>query len=110
MPLDLEDLKRQQMLTIEVINNGLRPINIQEVGFFLSDKTKIYIPSNYCTLGWLKEGDGISNFVPKSEIEKIVEEAKKDNIKIVAAYVRDSTNKYYKGKIQKKPIGLVHKS
>lgn len=89
------------MVAIEVINNGLRPINIKEVGFMFSDKTKMINPREPGNLGWLKDGDGTSCYFPKSIIDEVAEEAKKRNVKVVFAYVRDSTNTYYRSKIRK---------
>ena len=90
-----------EMVAIEVINNGRRPINIQEVGFVLSDGRKMINPRSQHNLGWLKDGDGTSHYIPKQEIEEMVKGAKEHSLSIIAAYVRDSTSRYYKGKISK---------
>ena len=91
----------EEMVAVEIINNGRRPINIKEIGFFLSNGMRLINPYAQQNLGWLKDGDGTSYFVPRQEIDKVREQAKEQNAIIVAAYVRDSTNTYYKGKIRK---------
>ena len=95
-------LKDSEMVAIEVINNGRHPINIQEVGFWLSDGRKLINPSSQHNLGWLKDGDGTSCYIPKQEIDDMVKGAKNDGLRIVAAYIRDSTSRYYRGKISKR--------
>ncbi len=90
-----------ESVAIEIINKGHRPINIEEVGFLLSNGYKLINPMAQHNLGWLKDGDGISYYVPRQEIEEMSKEAKKQGERVVAAYVRDSTNTYYKGKIHK---------
>jgi len=91
----------EEMVAIEVINNGQRPINIQEVGFYLSDGRRLINPRGQHNLGWLKDGDGISHYIPKQEILEMVKDVKENGLKVVAAYIRDSTSRYYKGKISK---------
>ena len=90
-----------EMVAIEVINNGHHPINIQEIGFWLSDGRKLINPSAKHNLGWLKDGDGTSCYIPKQEVVEMVKGAKEHGLRVVAAYVRDSTSRYYKGKISK---------
>jgi len=94
-------LSGSQMLAIDIINNGLRPINIQEIGFLLPDKTKLINPTAQMNLGWLKDGDGTTFYIQKQEIEEMVKGVKEHGERIIAAYVRDSTSRYYKGKISK---------
>ena len=91
----------REMVAIEIVNNGRRPINIQEIGFFLSNGIKLINPSAQHSLGWLKDGDGTSYYVPRQEIDEIREQAKEQGARIVAAYVRDATSTYYKGKVCK---------
>jgi len=90
-----------EMVAIEIINKGHRPINIEEVGFFLSNGDKLINPMAEHNLGWLKDGDGMSYYVPKQEIEEMGKDVKKQGFRVVAAYVRDSTSTTYKGKIRK---------
>lgn len=92
---------KSEMIAIEIINNGRHPINIQEIGFLLSNGMKLINPSAQHNLGWLKDGDGTSYYVPRQEIEKMREQAKEQDARIVATYVRDSTSTYYEGKIRK---------
>ena len=56
---------------------------------------------NQQNLGWLKDGDGTSYYIPMQEIKEMIQQAKEHGVRIIAAYVRDSTNTYYKGKIRK---------
>jgi hypothetical protein len=91
----------EEMIAIEVVNNGRRPINIQEVGFIASDGRKLINPKRQHNLGWLKDRDGVSVYIPRQEIQDMVKEAREHNISVKAAYVRDSTSRYYKGKISK---------
>lgn len=91
----------RNMVAIEVINNGRHPINIQEIGFLLADKTKLVNLKTQQKLGWLKDGDGTTYYIPKQEIEEMVKGVKEHGERIVAAYIRDSTSRYYKGKISK---------
>ncbi|MFH1169760.1 MAG: hypothetical protein V1691_03590 [Chloroflexota bacterium] len=94
-------LSGSEAAAIEVINKGHRPIHIEEVGFFLSNGLKL-IPHNLQNdLGWLKDGDGKSYYVPRQELDEMRQQAQKKGVTIVAAYVRDSTSTYYKGKIRK---------
>jgi len=44
-------LEGQQILAIEVVNNGPQPINIQEVGFIISTKQKLINPNSPLNLG-----------------------------------------------------------
>ena len=88
-------------MAIEVINNGRHPINIQEIGFLLADKTKLVNLKTQQKLGWLKDGDGTTYYIPKQEIEEMVKGVKEHGERIVAASIRDSTSRYYKGKISK---------
>ena len=53
-------------------------------------------------LGWLKDGDGTSHYIPKQEVDEMVKGAKEHGLKVTGAYVRDSTSRYYKGKISKR--------
>jgi len=90
-----------EMLAIEVINKGRYPINIQEIGFFLSDGNKLMSPLWQHGLGWLRDGDGTSYYIPKQDIDDIVRQAKELKQKITTAYVRDSMSEYHRGKINK---------
>lgn len=94
-------LNGREMLAIEIINNGRRPINIQEVGFLCTKGIKLINPSAQHNLGWVKDGDGTTYYVPRQEVEDAIEQAKEQGVRIKAAYVRDSTSTYYKGKIRK---------
>ena len=89
----------REMVSIEIINNGRHPINIQEVGFVCSDRKRLIDPEDQNNLGWLKDGDGISFFIAKPKIDEMVRVAKEHKLKIIGAYVRDSTSRYYDGKI-----------
>ena len=64
----------RNMVAIEVINNGRHPINIQEIGFLLADKTKLVNLKTQQKLGWLKDGDGTTYYIPKQEIEEMAKE------------------------------------
>ncbi len=90
-----------EMVAIEIINNGHRPIHIQEIGFWLSDGSKLINPGGQHDLVWLKDGDGTSWYIPKQEVVEMVKGAKEHGLRVVAAYVRDSTSRYCKGKISK---------
>jgi hypothetical protein len=90
----------QEMLAIEIVNSGRRPIHIQEVGFLRNDGFKLINPRQNHDL-WLKDGDGTNCYVPKHEIDEMVTGAKAENKQIIGAYIRDSTNIYYKGKIRR---------
>ncbi|MDD5312715.1 MAG: hypothetical protein PHO26_06755 [Dehalococcoidia bacterium] len=94
-------LQGQEVAGIEIINNGRRPINIQEVGFLLSNKKK-FIDMYNQDIGLVNEGDGKTYYIDRTIIDDMRQEAKKINVKIVAAYVRDSTNNYYKCKMRAK--------
>ncbi len=91
-----------EMVVVEIINNGNRPINIQELGFWTSDGNKLINHRRQQDLGWLKDGDGTSSYIPRQEIEEMVQQAKEHGVRITSAYVRDSTSRYYKGKISKR--------
>ena len=95
-------LEGNQMVSIEGINNGHRPINIQEVGFMLANKTKLVNPTAQHNYGWLKDGDGTSLYIPKQDVDDINKAAKEEKARIVTAYVRDSTSRYYKCKISRR--------
>jgi hypothetical protein len=95
-------MENQEMLAIDVINNGRKPINIREFGFCLPNKVNLVNLKAQHNFGWLKDGDGTSYLVPKHDIEEMVKEAKKKGQRITAAYVRDSTSRYYKGKVSKR--------
>ena len=98
---EIGGLSDSQMLAIDIINNGHKPINIQEIGFLLADKTRLANLRAQHNLGWLKDGDGTSFYIPKQEIEGTVKATKEHGDRIIAAYIRDSTSRYYKGKISK---------
>ena len=95
-------LEGEEKVAIEIVNNGRHPINIQEIGFRLSGGTKLFNPTTPGSLGWLKDGDGTSHYIPRQEIEDMSRKAKERGKRIVAAYVRDSTGKHYRGKVSKR--------
>ena len=90
-----------ESVAIEIINNGRHPINIEEIGFLLSNGIKLINPSAQHNLGWLRDGDGTSYYIPRQDIEEMVKEARKRGERITHAYVRDSTSRYHEGKISK---------
>lgn len=96
-------LSGQEMVAIEVVNNGVRDINIQEHGFLCSDKkTRLINPFDEHS-GRVISGDSKSYYIPIGEVRNMVREAKlKGGLKIIGAYVRDGTGTYYKAGIQKK--------
>jgi hypothetical protein len=90
----------QELVAIEVINKGRCPINIQEVGFLRSDRKALISTEWHHNLGWVRDGDGATCYIPKQDMDAVVEGTKRQGMRIVAAYVRDSTNRRYRGKIK----------
>ncbi|MGD1119319.1 MAG: hypothetical protein ABR886_07515 [Dehalococcoidales bacterium] len=93
---------KTELLAVEIINNGRRPINIQENGFYLPNKAKLINPNAQHNLGWLRDGDGTTYYIPKQEIDEMVKHAKENGNKIAAVYIRDSTNRHYSCRISKR--------
>ncbi len=87
-------------LAIEVTNYGTR-VNIQEIGFVLSNGDTVSSPSEQPSFGWLERDDSRVFIVRKQTVHDMNKEAREHGQRIVAAYVRDSTSRYYPGKVGK---------
>ncbi len=98
-----DSLNGREMILIKVINKGLRDINIQEYGFFCSDKKTHLIDPTTIHSGRVKSGDSMSYYIPIQTVKDMVRDAKeKKGLSIIGAYVRDTTSIYYKARINKK--------
>ena len=95
-------LNGKESIAIEVINKGLRKINIQEFGFLCSNGTRLIDLSAKHNLE-VESGDSKSYYIAMQEIKDMVREAKeKSGLRITGAYVRDATGIYYKAGINRK--------
>ena len=91
----------QEVLAINIINNGTRQVCIEEVGFLLSNKIKVINPYRQGEGSFLDDGERASYYVSRSELADVTGTAKMQNAKVVAAYARDSTGKMHKCSIRK---------
>jgi hypothetical protein len=95
------NLSGSEMINVQATNKKHNKINIQEVGFYRSDRKNVIDPYTNHPLGWIDGGDSRSFYFNKQTIQDMVEMAKEHGVKIIGAYVRDSTDVYYKRKIKK---------
>ena len=90
---------------IRVMNNG-RHVQIEEVGFFLTENNKASLPYYGCPIPYsLDKGD---HKVHEINMERLREHVKSTNLKVKSVYARDSHNNIRRGKIPKTLKDIIY--
>lgn len=89
-----------KLAIIDVINYGHYDINVQEVGFYRSDKMKIIDPQANHILRWVKgHGDNQAYYFVQQFVNEMIEDTREKGLKITHVYFRNA-DRIYKGKIK----------
>ncbi len=84
-----------KVATIELVNNGPRAIKIEEYGFQLSNRSKLSASAGQ-EIGWLASGSSRYYYIPRDTVTAISQEILVNGLWVTRAYIRDSSNHYYK--------------
>ena len=95
-------------ISIDAVNTGNRPVEVQEAGLLLSDGGRLVEPYTNLGPGYinlpkkLDAGESVTAFLDLSPMEKGLEEANQTRrTTLTAAYVRDAEGRIHRGRIPK---------